>query len=94
MEVLKDGTELHPASFCMADGELRLEGTDSRPCTLTCSTGPRRACHRIFDGELAELRAQLVDLLDRCWIQHSTAGHAAAVMFARKPDGSWVIYCA
>ena len=26
------------------------------------------------------------DLLDRGWIQHSTAGHAAAAVFARKPD--------
>ena len=43
------------------------------------------------DGELAELRAQLTDLLDRGWIQHSTAGHAAVVVFARKPGGSWRI---
>jgi hypothetical protein len=30
------------------------------------------------------LRTQLVDsdLLDRGWIQHSTAGHAASVVFA------------
>ena len=28
MEVLKDGTELHLASFCLADAELRLEGAD------------------------------------------------------------------
>ena len=28
MEVLKDGTELHLASFCLADAELRLVGTD------------------------------------------------------------------
>ena len=49
----------------------------------------------LSDGEprLAELRAQLIDLLDRGWIQHSTAGHAAAVLFARKPDGSWRISC-
>ena len=44
-----------------------------------------------MEGELAELRAQLVDLLSRGWIQHSTAGHAAAVVFARKPDGTWRI---
>ncbi len=43
------------------------------------------------DGELAELRAKLIDLLDRGWIQHSTAGHAAVGVFARKPDGSWLI---
>ena len=28
MEVLKDGTVLHLASFCLADAELRLEGAD------------------------------------------------------------------
>ena len=46
---------------------------------------------RLSEGELSELHAQLTDLLDRGWIQHSTAGHAAAVVFARKPDGSWLI---
>ena len=45
----------------------------------------------LSNGELAELRAQLIDLLDRGWIQHSTAGHAASVVFARKADGSWRI---
>ena len=48
-----------------------------------------RPVKRLSDGELAELRTQLIDLLDRGWIQHSTAGHAAAVVFARKPDGTW-----
>jgi len=28
MEVLKDGTELHLASFCLADAELHLTGAD------------------------------------------------------------------
>ena len=28
MKVLKDGTELHLASFCLADAELRLVGSD------------------------------------------------------------------
>ena len=46
---------------------------------------------RLSDGELAELRIQLHDLLDHSWIQHSTAGHAAAVVFARKPDETWCI---
>ena len=50
-----------------------------------------RPVKRLSEGELSELRAQLIDLLDRGWIQHSTAGHAAAVVFARKPDGSWRI---
>ena len=52
-----------------------------------------RPVKRLSEGELAELRTQLVDLLDRSWIQHSTAGHAAAVVFAHKPDGSWHICC-
>ena len=50
-----------------------------------------RPLKRLSAGELAELRCQLRDLLDRGWIQHSTAGHAASVVFARKPDGSWRI---
>jgi hypothetical protein len=120
VEVLKDGTELHLASFSLADAELRLEGADDvaftalkaeyadvlggappgmppdRGMELELETGtapiPRsRPVKRLSDGELAELRAQLIDLLDRGWIQHSTAGHAAAVVFARKPDGSWRI---
>ena len=41
-----------------------------------------RPVKQLSDGKLAELRAQLIDLLDRGWIQHSTAGHAAAVVFA------------
>ena len=64
--------------------ELVLE-TGSRPMPRT------RPLKRLSEGELAELRRQLRDLLDRGWIQHSTAGHAAAVVFARKPDGSWRI---
>ena len=50
-----------------------------------------RPVKRQSDGELAKLRVQLVDLLDRGWIQHSTAGHAATVVIARKPDGTWRI---
>ena len=50
-----------------------------------------RPVKRISEGELAELRRQLKDLLDRGWIQPSTAGHAASVVFVRKPDGSWRI---
>jgi hypothetical protein len=115
--VLRDGTELHLASFCLADAELRLEGADDpafatlkaeyadvlggappglppdRGMELVIETGdapmPRsRPVKRLSEGELAELRTQLVDLLDRGWIQHSTAGHAASVVFARKPDGT------
>ncbi len=40
---------------------------------------------------LAELRAQLVDLLD-CWlVQHSTVGNVASAVFVLKPDGTWCI---
>ena len=61
-----------------------------RGMELVIETGdapmPRsRPVKRLSEGELAELR---VDLLDRGWIQHSTAGHAASVVFARKPDGT------
>ena len=120
VEVLRDGTELHLASFCLADAELRLTGADDpafaalkveyadvlggappglppeRGMELVIETGdapmPRsRPVKRLSEGELAELRTQLVDLLDRGWIQHSTAGHAASVVFARKPDGTWRI---
>ena len=97
MEVLKDGKALHLASFCFADAELRLTGTDDRAFTalkahyadvlggaphgmppdrgmeLELETGdswmPRsRPVKRLSDGELAELRTQLIDLLDRGWI--------------------------
>ena len=120
VEVLRDGTVLHLASFCLADAELHLACADDpafaalkaqyadvlggappglppdRGMELELETGdapmPRpRPVKRLSEGELAELRTQLVDLLDRGWIQHSTAGHAAAVVFARKPDGSWRI---
>ena len=64
--------------------ELVLE-TGNRPMPRT------RPIKRLSEGELAELRRQLTDLLARGWIQHSTAGHAASVVFARKPDGSWRI---
>ena len=100
VEVLRDGTELHLASFDMADAELRLTGADDpafaalkaeyadvlggappglppdRGMELVIETGdapmPRsRPVKRLSEGELAELRTQLVDLLDRGWIQHS-----------------------
>ena len=43
-----------------------------------------RPLKRVSDGELAEMCAQLVDLLDRGWIQYSTA----AAAFLCKPDWS------
>ncbi len=120
VEVLSDGTELHLASFNVADAELRLAGDDDpafatlkveyadvicgatpellpeRGMELVLETGDApmqrsRPMKRLSEGELAELRTQLVDLLDRGWIQHSTAAHAASVVFARKPDGTWHI---
>ena len=50
-----------------------------------------RPLKRLSAGELEELRAQVNQLLDYGWIRHSTAGHAAAVVFARKPDNTWRI---
>ncbi len=50
-----------------------------------------RPLKRLSGGEVAELRRQLIDLLDRLWIQPSTAGHAGSVVIARKPDGTWRI---
>ncbi len=120
VEVLRDGTELHLASFCLADAELLLAGDDDaafaafkveygdvlggappglppeRCMELVIETGdapmPRsRPVKRLSEGELVALRTQLVDLLDRGWIQQSTAGHTASVVFARKPDGTWRI---
>ncbi len=51
-----------------------------------------RQVKRLSDSDLVELPAQLIDLIDRGWIQHSAAGQPAAV-FAGKPDGSWRICC-
>jgi len=68
--------------------ELVLE-TGDRPMPRT------RSIKRLLEGGLAELRRQLLDLLDRGWMiawnQPSTAGLAASVVFARKSDGSWRI---
>ena len=52
-----------------------------RSCPLT----------RLSAEELEELQAQVNQLLDYVWIRHCTAGHAAAVVFARKPDKTWQI---
>ncbi len=47
--------------------------------------------------ELAELHMTLVDALDHSWIQHLTATdggpwcHTVLVVFAQKPDRSWLI---
>ena len=49
---------------------------------------PVKHLSRLSACELAVVRAQLISLLDRGWIQHFTAGHTAAVVFARKPDES------
>jgi putative transposase len=44
---------------------------------------------RWSQGELDECRKQVANLLDRGWIVPSRASHAASVVFARKPDGTW-----
>ena len=64
--------------------ELELKTSDAR-------MQRSRLMKRLSDGELVELCAQLIDLLDRGWVQHSTAGQAAWAVFARKPDGTWSI---
>ena len=68
--------------------QLELEAGDA---PLSRSWPVKPATAKLSDSELAELRAQPIDLLDRGCIQRSTAGHAAAAVFARKPDGSWCI---
>jgi hypothetical protein len=69
-----------------------------RGMELVIETGdtlmPRsRPVKRLSEGGLAGLRTQLVDLLDRGWIQLSMAGRAGSAVFAltRKPDGTWRI---
>ncbi len=42
---------------------------------------------RSSQGELDECRKQVATLLDRGWIVHSCASHAASVVFARKRVG-------
>jgi hypothetical protein len=44
---------------------------------------------RWSQGELDECRKQVAFLLDQGWIVPSRTSHAASVVFARKPDGSW-----
>ena len=55
--------------------ELELETGNTHAAVTTVET--------TVDGKLVELHAQLVDLFDHCRIQHLTAGHAAAVVFAQ-----------
>ncbi len=62
--------------------ELVLETRDA-PMQLS------RRVKQLSEGGLAYSRTQLVDLLNRGWIQHSTAGHAASLVFVRKPNGTW-----
>ena len=66
--------------------QLELEAGDA---LLPRSWPVKPAKVKLSDRELAEPRAQPIDHLDRGWIQRSTTGHAAAAVFARKPDGSW-----
>jgi hypothetical protein len=72
--------------------------TPDRGIELVLETGDRpmprtRPLKRLSEGELAELQRQLTDLLAHGLIQHSTAGHAASVVFARNPDGTRRICC-
>ena len=68
--------------------QLELETGDA-PLPRSWPVKPAKV--KLSDSELAEPRAQPIDLLDRDWIQRWKAGHAAAAVFARKPDGSWCI---
>ncbi len=85
-----------PAEFCDVLGgpppglppdrgqefELRIE-TSSHPMPRS------RPMKRWSQGELDECRKQVAYLLDQGWIVPSRASHAASVVFARKPDGTW-----
>ena len=98
---------LYDGRVCLRSGPARTEVLGGAPTgmppdrgmELELETGvapmPRsRPVKRLSDGELAELRAQLIDLLDRGWIQHSTAGHAAAAaVFARKGTAGQTSTC-
>ena len=44
---------------------------------------------RWSQGELEECRTQVAQLLNNGWIRPSRAAHAAAIVFARKADGTW-----
>jgi hypothetical protein len=44
---------------------------------------------RWSQGELDKCSKQVAFLLDQGWIVPSSASHAASVVFARKPDGTW-----
>jgi hypothetical protein len=53
MELFRDGTELHLASFCLADAELHLAGTDDPALSElkveyadVLGTSPRLGCRR------------------------------------------------
>ncbi len=130
MEVLKDGTELHLASFCLADAELHLNGADDPAFAALKArySEPERGTGQGSTRHAAEPRPSLkgrrrpdargrrrpdatvppdeaavgrrtgrttsaAHRPSRPWMDpaqnaESTAGHVAAVVFARKPDGS------
>jgi hypothetical protein len=62
--------------------ELRIE----TGCHPMPARGPMK---RWSQGELDECRKQVAYLLDQGWVVPSCASHAASVVFARKPDGTW-----
>jgi Reverse transcriptase (RNA-dependent DNA polymerase) len=62
--------------------ELRID-TETHPMPRS------RPMKRWSQGELDECRKQVAFLLDVGWIVPSSASHAASVVFARRPDGTW-----
>ena len=61
------------------------------PRTATCSSPVARSSSSNCYASSKPQWHNCPDLLGRNCIQHSTAGHAGCVVFARKPDGSWRI---
>ncbi|GBG86128.1 hypothetical protein CBR_g41031 [Chara braunii] len=55
--------------------------------TLEAGAVPPRGCiYRMSEEELEVLRAQLDDLLDKCWIRPSCSSYGAPVLFVRKKN--------
>ena len=71
-----------------------LEGllpSRSNPFSITLEPGSAaiaKAPYRMGPAELAELKQQLADLLDKCFIRPSSSPWGAPVLFVKKKDGS------
>ena len=52
------------------------------------SKSPSKASYRMSPMELAEMRKQLLELLDSGYIQPSKVPYSALVLFQKKQDGS------